>query len=156
VRGNPVRYADPLGLATACEMAALRQLMNEHGLYPHVTPDNFVDDPNASKTGSTSYWTGTSSIGTNPTGPHADDQYAGSVVARGMMYSFMSTGFHENAHQAEMNGEAPTSFFIDNFAERLTGGAVSAAQDAADDIMYKHPDIGKEFMKLVQNCGCGK
>jgi hypothetical protein len=79
-------------------------------------------------------------------------QYSGSVTARNMSYDLLNTAFHENTHQAEMNGPAPLSFFADSFMEKFTSGERSFAEDAAEQIMQKHPNMVNEFVKAVKNC----
>ena len=150
VQSSPLAHSDRTGLITDCELDALRQIVNKYGAYPHVNEQNFCVDPKMKgHYGETSYWTGRANIGTNPNEP---DQYSGSVIERHQTTALLITGLHENAHQSEMNGDAPLSFFMDSFMEKITGGNTSGADDYAINTMMKNPQIEGEYLQKVGQC----
>jgi RHS repeat-associated protein len=152
VRGNPNKFTDRAGLMTDCELMVLRTIVNIYGAWPHVTPDNFTTDPTmgAGHAGFTDVF-GNTTIGTNPA--EGWDQYSGSVMDNGKLYNAIDTAIHENVHQAEVHFYY-LPFVADKVKERLTGGAVSTAEDIAQEIMNRNPQIVDDFKSRAAPCKC--
>ena len=146
---NALTNTDPTGLVTECEFEALKAIVKKYGLHPSGSCQMELDPNVTGGAGKTSFLTGIAKIGINPLDP---DQYFGSVVERKMSAGLLLTSFHENAHQAQMNGPAPLSFFFDNLSERLTDGNFSSAQTAAEYILLRNPSMLKEFEKTAKSC----
>jgi RHS repeat-associated protein len=147
VFGNPISFGDPTGLITACELRALRAIINKYGMGPKVGPGDIVLDPTASADQGLGHnnFGGPIVLHTNPA---VSQRYSGSVVEKGQSAAVVQTGLHENAHQ----GQNIVEHTVDALRELITRGNSSRAQDVAEQILYDHPEAIGEFNRLVKTC----
>ncbi|KAF0813419.1 putative deoxyribonuclease RhsC [Andreprevotia sp. IGB-42] len=145
VNGNPLSDGDPLGLVTQCELSALREIINIYGEGPKVGPEGITTDPTATRGYGHTDFGGPITLHTNPA---YADQYAGSATATHSLAMLVSTGLHENIHQKQSRWEHRK----DAWREFFSGGDNSHAQDRAEAIMQRNPNIINDYMKRIEDC----